>query len=122
MSTRTIRVGDPAARVVPVSEVVMTEMRDGAPCVHLRSEVAFGVTEPWLVAGVKTEAELLAALGWSSAPPPPHPTARTLLDVLRDLHVGGALAACHYGDDAPLDHAVSEWADAGYPGARRSTA
>ena len=117
--TRTIRVGyPPVVRIVPVSEVVMTEMLDGEPRVYLRSEFARGDDHSWPVDGITTEAELLAALGWS---PPPDPTARTLLDTLRHLHVDGELTAFYGtgGTGAVLGHDVSEWAAAGYPGARR---
>ena len=68
-----------------------------------------------------TEAETLAALGWSSAPPPAHPLARDLLD---------QLAACYddYGEPREglpeeeyprLMRTLMDWCGRGYPGARR---
>ena len=69
-----------------------------------------------------TEAETLAALGWSSGPPPAHPLARELLDQLAAYYddAGQSREGLTKEDYQRLRQALADWCGAGRPGARRA--
>lgn len=94
---------------VPVSEVIGAEFHSkGVARVDIRGEPEFCT-----LANVRSEAEMLAALGWSNGPPPPHPTAREVLAATAAVQREGVSA------NDRLQRAIEAWVDAGCPGADR---
>lgn len=89
------------AYVLRADSVIRVSAEDaGALCVST-------VAHTYYVIDQTTEAEVMATLGWTSSPPPPHPATRDLLNALAY-------------DLSRFEVAASAWAAAGCPGARRA--